>query len=213
MSEYIVRRANAPLPELTGRVFDPDTSEFFQVLNRAEIALYPWDESGYRPEARACVAFAEGGLSVLLAAREKTVQARETRCGGPVCVDSCLEFFLAPFPESDENYLNIEVNPLGTVHLGLGAGRAPRRVWACLPEGFDLQVSRHEGGWWAARYRLPGAFFREVFGLAPASGGVMRGNFYKCDESVHPHFGTWSPVRAPRPDFHRPECFGRIRIE
>ena len=41
----------------------------------------------------------------------------------------------------------------------------------------------------------------------------MRGNFYKCDESVHPHFGVWNPVATPQPDFHRPECFGILRLQ
>ena len=39
------------------------------------------------------------------------------------------------------------------------------------------------------------------------------GNFYKCDESLHPHFGSWNPIEAPAPDFHRPECFGKLMLE
>ena len=40
----------------------------------------------------------------------------------------------------------------------------------------------------------------------------MRGNFYKCDENAGAPFGSWAPVTAPAPDFHRPECFGRILL-
>ena len=151
MSEYVIRPLDAPLPDLSGRVFDPETCPPLRALDRAEIARYPWDTSGYRPEARAWVGWNEDGLHALLCAREAVIQARERRTGGAVCVDSCLEFFLMPFPEADANYLNIEVNPLGTVHLGLGAGRAPRRVWAELPEGLVLSVSAHSGCWWAVR--------------------------------------------------------------
>ncbi|MGI6239399.1 MAG: carbohydrate-binding family 9-like protein, partial [Christensenellales bacterium] len=37
-------------------------------------------------------------------------------------------------------------------------------------------------------------------------------NFYTCDESIHPHFGVWNHVAAAQPDFHRPECFGRLEF-
>ena len=41
----------------------------------------------------------------------------------------------------------------------------------------------------------------------------MMGNFYKCDENANAPFGSWAPIVAPKPDFHRPEYFGRIWIE
>ena len=211
MAEYTLRRLETPLPEIAGRAFDPD-ADAPRGLDWARVACYPWGESGYRPEARACAGWDEGGLRVLLCAREETIQALEKRTGGPVCVDSCLEFFLAPFPEADARYLNIEVNPAGTAHIGLGEGRAARRVWTEVPAGFDITVSRHAGGWWAVRYTIPMAFLRQVYGRTLTPGAAMRGNFYKCDESLHPHFGTWNPVTAPQPDFHRPECFGALRL-
>ena len=79
-----------------------------------------------------------------------------------------------------------------------------------LPEGMDIQASRHEDEWWAVRYRVPFALLRELFGREP--GARMRGNFYTCDETIHPHFGSWSPVASANPDFHRPECFGEIEF-
>jgi hypothetical protein len=46
------------------------------------------------------------------------------------------------------------------------------------------------------------------------AGHVARANFYKCgDETETPHFGAWSPVQTPQPDFHRPEFFGRLVFE
>ncbi|HOX40382.1 MAG TPA: carbohydrate-binding family 9-like protein [Candidatus Brocadiia bacterium] len=35
-------------------------------------------------------------------------------------------------------------------------------------------------------------------------------NFYRCGGVTDPQYGTWSPVAAPKPDYHRPECFGRL---
>lgn len=151
----------------------------------------------------------QGALAVTLCAREETIQAKETRFGGPVCVDSCLEFFLNPCPGAQDAYVNVEVNPLGTMHMGVGPGRGDRRVLARMPEGVNLSVSRR-GEWWAVRYFLPFSLLEALTGR-PAE-PVMAGNFYCCDESIHPHFGVWNPVIAPKPDFHRPECFGRLEF-
>ena len=62
-------------------------------------------------------------------------------------------------------------------------------------------------------FTLPGSFLQEIYGKQLSSGGIVKGNFYKCDETIHPHFGTWNRVIAPQPDFHRPECFGEMQVE
>lgn len=214
MSEYIIRNTAVALPDLTGKAFDPESCAFCAAADCAPIASHVWPEfAAYQPEARAYVAFENGDLKVLLCAKEETIRAEETRCGGAVCVDSCLEFFFMPFPEKDQRYLNIESNAAGTVHIGLGAGRPDRKVWTELPEGFSITASKHEGAWWAVAYTVPASFLKEIFGEALGAGCAFRANFYNCDETIHPHFGTWNPVVAPQPDFHRPECFGTVRIE
>ncbi|HEX8038127.1 MAG TPA: carbohydrate-binding family 9-like protein [Chryseosolibacter sp.] len=38
-------------------------------------------------------------------------------------------------------------------------------------------------------------------------------DFYKCGDNLpEPHFITWNDVKAPKPDFHLPEFFGRINF-
>ena len=54
---------------------------------------------------------------------------------------------------------------------------------------------------------------KSCYGSGLKPGVKLRGNFYNCDESIHPHFGTWNPVVAAQPDFHRPECFGDMQVE
>ena len=39
-------------------------------------------------------------------------------------------------------------------------------------------------------------------------------NFYKCgDETQKPHYLSWNPVKTSKPDFHRPEYFGKLIFE
>lgn len=207
---YAAGRWEGPRPELDGRVFDPE-QEAFCARPFAAIDQYVWDPEGYCPEARAYVARTAEGLLVLMCAREAEIIARETRVGGAVCRDSCLEFFLGARPSEGETYLNVEVNAAGVAHIGLGDGRHGRRVFEAVPKGMRISHSRHAGQWWAVCYNLPDALLTDCFGGAPEA--QMRCNFYTCDETIHPHYGSWSPVCAPQPDFHRPECFGQLCLE
>lgn len=207
MLTYAITPVASPLPELTGRPFDPD-AEPFCARPFAPIDRYAWG-GDYRPEARAYVGRDDAGLRVLLCAKEATISAQVTAFNGDVWTDSCLEFFFRPFAD-DPRYVNIEVNAAGAALIGLGAGRDGRRRLERCPDGMDFRASVHAGGWWAVAYTVPFRLIGTLYGRPWAPDAPFRGNFYCCDESLHPHFGSWSPVDAPTPDFHRPECFGRL---
>ena len=208
---YTVKKVGKALTVPEGE-FDPAKADF-QGTEDAVIGIYPWDESGYRPEAHARLGWNEEGLQVLCYAREKEIQAKETRFGGGVCVDSCLEFFFMPFPDQRKEYINCECNAAGVMHIGFGEGRNGRTVLQEPPAGLNVMHSLHKGEWWAVSYTVPIALIRSFTGCELKSGLSMKGNFYTCDESVHPHFGVWNPVKADHPDFHRPECFGDLTLE
>ena len=211
MREYGIARKTAPLPELTGRLFDPEMDDFCVGADYAPIDSYVWDATGYRPEARAYAVHDAQGLWILMCAQEAEICAQVEEFNGEVYQDSCLECFLQPI-EGDPRYLNVEVNPLGTALIGVGAGRFDRTRLQAMPGDMEMQASRHRGGWWAVRYRISWRLIANLFGRAPEPGTAMRGNFYKCDESIHPHFGSWAPVVNFRPDFHLPQWFGRLRL-
>ena len=212
MREYRIAPLTASLPELTGMVFDPESDAFCEENAYAPIDSYVWDGTGYCPEGRAYVAYDGEGLHVRMCALEKSVSAEVRAFNGEVYQDSCLEFFLKPF-EDDGRYLNIEVNAAGAGLIGIGAGRFDRRRLSEPPEGMEICASRHRENWWAISYVIPWAFIRAEFGRVPEPGDVMRGNFYKCDETLHPHFGSWAPVVNFRPDFHLPEWFGKLPLD
>jgi len=147
--EYIVKKLpeNAGCMPLDG-VFTPEgITGAYAALEEATVAEYAWPDEGYRPEVHARVGWNEKGLHVLMYANEPTIRAQCAEIGGKVCVDSCMEFFFMPFPEEDRRYFNAEMNPLGTLHLGLGEGRGNRvKIREQLPEGFEI-------------ISLPGHFF------------------------------------------------------
>lgn len=213
MAEYTLLRLKGELPDITGKVIDPDALLPGAVF--APISLYPWAaaEGNYTPEARAYLFYNENGLHGLLCAREQTIRAVETRFCGDVYLDSCLEAFLTPCPGSNADYVNVEMNAIGTVHLGIGAGRYDRRHPNAVPDGMNPRASGHDGHWWGVSFTLPMDFLRREFGLERLGPGMeMRGNFFACDSSIHTHHGVWNPISTPKPDFHRPELFGLLHF-
>lgn len=192
--------------------FDPAAlPEPWKGLNEARLDACPWGGE-YRPACGARVGWNESGIHVLMYAKEPEIRAEVTEIGGAVCTDSCLEFFLAPDAEKPL-YVNCEVNPLCVMHIGLGEGRHGRTVLKAIPEGFNATHSDHNGGWWAVSYTIPAAFLKEHFGVTPAAGQQMRGNFYKCgDLSAHVHYCMFKPYNTPKPDYHRPEQFASLAM-
>ncbi|NLG25247.1 MAG: hypothetical protein GX558_07810 [Clostridiales bacterium] len=213
MRSYVIKRIHGfSGVRLSGELEPGHLPPPFDALPRAAIDCYPWDDCGYCPPAFAVAGWDEQGIRLLLAADEPAIRAEVDRVGGPVCQDSCLEFFLRPSPGSAA-YLNVEATPRAVLHVGVGEGRHGRQVLTSLPDGFSPSHSVHRGRWWAVMYTVPAGFLRDRFGVALKSGLRMAGNFYKCgDLTAQPHWGMWQPYDLPQADFHRPELFGAIAL-
>ena len=149
----------------------------------------------------------DGGLSVRIETNEWPLRAVHTACNEEICEDSCVEFFFTP-NEGEKTYMNIEINPLGVSHIGLGDGRHGRRLLDIAGEGvlIETHITFREG--WAASVFLPYAFLNKHFASV---GDRWRMNCYKCgDLTPIEHYQTWNPVGVPAPDYHRPEFFGSL---
>ena len=181
----------------------------------AAVDCFPWGEQAkddYRPATFARLA-ADGTAIFVYMETDENEQRAETKGFGQTHTDSCMEFFLSPDPARSAEYLNWEFNPAGGMYLSVGTSRHNR---VDIPEEnyrevFRVKTAANEKGW-SLEYRIPLPFLQRFFPLAELNPGcVMRGNFYKCaDLSSRPHFGCWSPIRLPNPDFHCPDFFGKI---
>lgn len=189
-------------------------------IERADVDAYVWGgaERAYKTYGQLCYAKTDdekAGLYIHLFCEEKNTVSVETKPDGEVCMDSCMEFFFNMHEEgSDENrYLNIECNSLGVTHIGFGKDRYGRVFLDSLGvERFPVTVNIGADGWEITEF-VPEASLKKIFGLSDVNETtVMVGNFYKCDENANAPFGSWNPVVAQNPDFHRPECFGKIVI-
>ncbi len=183
------------------------------------VGHYLWLNNGYRPPVEARLCWSPGFLHVRFRVEERQVRVRYVKFQDPVYKDSCVEFFIDAFPESRLGYVNFETNAAGTLLCAFGPDRSNRRpLWPEDLAGFEVVSSIPgpvEGEYgakaWTLEYRVPLGLFRRLYDREIGSGHRAAANFYKCgDETATPHYGAWSPVGTPTPDFHRPEFFGEV---
>ena len=118
-----------------------------------------------------------------------------------------MEFFFTP-NEVDKQYINIEVNPLGVTHIGLGEGRHGRRLLDITGEDLAIETAIRFGKGWVACIFIPYSFLDKYFSCHT---DTFRMNSYKCgDLTVTKHFSVWNPIELPKPDYHQPAFFGKL---
>ncbi len=189
-------------------------------IERADVDSYVWGgaERAYKTFGQviyAATGDSDEGLYIRLFCEEKNPVSVETQPDGMVWMDSCMEFFFNMHDEgSDERrYLNIECNSLAVTLVGFGEGRDDRVFLDSLGvDRFPVKLSKGFDGWEIIHF-VPIASLKKIFGITEFNEStVMSGNFYKCDENADAPFGSWAPIVAPEPDFHRPEYFGKMVI-
>jgi len=149
---------------------------------------------------------------------------------GPVCYDSCVEFFIQP--QGLKGYFNFEINCIGTLHLSHIID--PKRDENGFAEAYS--VSKNEASNililaslgktaiipeieapldWSIEMTVPFVFFQKyIHGFkAPKKKDVWHGNLYKCgDKTSHPHWASWAPIGTEL-NFHVPDFFGNFHFD
>jgi len=191
-------------------------TKWWESTNSANVGFFPWSspcEDDFRPVTIARMAICDDSLHVFMETNETEIRVEEKGFSGLVYTDSCMELFLMPDPSNSAQYLNWEFNPAGAMYLSIGTHRFDRHDIRDddYRELFQVKTQTHNNGW-NLEFYIPLVFLRYCFpSLELKQGHVMRGNFYKCgDKTRKPHFGCWSPIDLPKPDFHCPGFFGNL---
>lgn len=185
-------------------------------LSALAVDHYLWLMNGYEPRVEARLCWSDKYLYARFRVGEKPAPVRYTKFQDPVYKDSCVEFFIDAFPAKKLGYVNLEMNAAGALLAAFGPDRAHREpLWPEDLAGMGLIVGQELwpefGEAWFVEYKLPLELFQKLYGEKIIAGHHAAANFYKCgDETETPHYGAWSPVETPSPDFHRPEFFGQI---
>ena len=182
------------------------------------IAELNWPEAfPYCPEATFRVAHDGKCLAVVYHVKGRDLRAVGLEDNSKVWQDSCCECFLKT---SDGEYMNFEMNCIGSLLVEKGAGRGDR---CFLPDDAVRSIRRYHS-LEHKTYDIAGGCFEwtlallipfELLGYDPAHlPQTIGANFYKCgDLTATPHYLSWNPVRTAVPDFHRPEFFGVLKLE
>ena len=184
---------------------------------KANITVYPWKLPGdYKPKTFAQAAIVKDkGFFVKMTCFEKNPKAVITEFYSTVCFDSCMECFFTM--GNGGKYVNLEMNSAGVSHIGLGEGRHGRVPVTDFIPAFPPISNTKDGEKWTAAALFTFGELESLFGVKKEElvpGYVFRANFYKCgDKTEFEHYGMWSRVDWPTPDFHRPEFFGEMVIE
>lgn len=185
-------------------------SPCWTVADTQSIDEYPWknEQRLYEPTSQFKVLHNEEALFIRFDIWEENIRATYTKPNDPVCRDSCVEFFFNP-DKNDNRYLSFEVNPLGTLLIGLSTSGKDLVYLEDSREIFDIQCNLKEG-FWQVSYKIPFAFIKKYFKNISTT---ISGNFMKCaDLSITPHHGSWNLIETDIPMFHVPEFFGKIKL-
>ena len=196
----------------------PKVDSFDQLdkFNKIAIDCVPWPEQfPLKPAVSARLAHSDTAIFIRFDVMEQGVRAVCTEANGPVWEDDCVEFFVKD-PASD-HYYNFENNCIGT---GLVARRLSRDEFTFLDELSASRIVRRASlpcqpvnidgpQAWCLEIEIP----FEILDC-PKKPEMLLGNFYKCgDKTNQAHFLCWNPIETEKPDFHRPEFFGRMILE
>lgn len=176
------------------------------------------NEFSYQPLCAVSLAHGDSHIAILYHVRGMDLRAASLDDNGKIWEDSCCEFFVQK--PGENTYSNFEMNCIGSILGATGEGRN-NRVKRDTEE--LKKVIRY-----SSLKKLPYDKSNEIFSwevamLVPFSilgfsqhekPDVLYANFYKCgDKTAHPHFLSYFPIKCEKPDFHRPDFFGKLMLQ
>ena len=218
---YSIHRTTTP-PALTGGWDDA----VWGAVPALVVDRFHAKSGDHHPTTRAKLLYDSNGLYVIFDVQDRYVECVCTQPQGPVCRDSCVEFFVQPSPPGP--YFNFEINCGGTplVHFmedwRIIPGQGFKKntpVSAALLQQLHIYHSlprmvhppRSNPTRWCVEYFIPFGLFEHYLGpLGEPSQRIWRGNFYKCGSS-HAHWASWAPL-GEELNFHQPRYFGTLQF-
>ena len=175
------------------------------------------------PETKAALMYDSENLYGRFTVRDKFVIAKATQNMEHVWKDSCVELFFTPSDKVAEGYFNLEMNCTGVIYMQHQISRGEGRISipeenlrsvitrTTLTEPIPKEIKTETE--WELVFKFPFELMKRFHPgfILPEPGVIWSGNFNKCaDESSNPHWITWNKIELPKPEFHRPDFFGKF---
>ncbi|MCJ8296867.1 MAG: carbohydrate-binding family 9-like protein [Colwellia sp.] len=212
MSQYTIKKT-ATIHNAAS--FSPD----WQAITAIAINNFPWYQTGPKQDTQVKLSATKDTLFIQIIAQDNYSYAKQTELNHMlICQDSCVEFFFSPSGVLGSNYVNLEVNCCGTLHLAYGTGRDKRQFISLeaasliqrktsinSPVKFESEDDKE----WIVEIALPFAAIEQLTG-ENVNKDKWFANFYRCGGRTEPQYAVWNNIDVPEPDYHRPEHFGEL---
>jgi hypothetical protein len=184
---------------------------------------YHWAKYPYQPSVKVKCLYSDKYLYLRFEVQEDAIQSTATKINDFVYIDSCIEFFCSP-ETGKPHYYNLEMNCCGNVFMAYGPDRKAREFVpvpvlekissSSTVPGPTKAISPNDKKW-EIEIKVPWQVYQSLSKIPiPTSGSIWKGNFYKCGDKLPKlHYGSWTKIDVPNPDFHRPEFFGELVFE
>ena len=146
---------------------------------------------------------------------DRDIWATHTHRDAPLWEEEVIELFVAPGADDPASYLELEVNPLGTIFDARVANPYGRRDTMSVDTSWDaaglfVEVDRPSPRSWRVQLAIP---WRDLCDGVPPR--VWRANFFRIERprDGDAEFSCWSPTLTQPPDFHKPAFFGTLVLD
>lgn len=174
-----------------------------------------WGYTEYVPNVYVQLTYNETGFDVKFTVEESNPLCEKTENFGNIHEDSCVEFFAMFDPENSDKYINFEVNAIGTVKAAI---RTCREDFQFLSqediESLNIKTEISEE-FWTVSYHISADLLEKLYPKFNVKKcNYIMANFYKCgNKTAVEHYLSLFEINCAKPDFHRPEYFGRINLK
>lgn len=189
------------------RKTDLESAETFKVDTRL------WD-SPAGPDVSVQLVYDDAAFRIKFTVAEINPLAEKTEHYQFVHEDGCVEFFVNFAPEETARYINFETNANGIMNPSFRADRYDSQPLT-LEEIESLNIKAEVfDTYWTLTYDMPFDFIKhyyKTFDIGKCE--YIIGNLQKCAHNVLPRIRlSYFPIGCEKPDFHRPEYFGRFDV-
>lgn len=184
------------------------------------IDCFPWYEKGLKQLTYAQLALTNSTLMIKVVAIDQHASGTRLDANTSVYLDSCFEFFLSPQSKKRTEYINFEINCIGTMYLAYNTPEGDKcatldqinevSIKTSFDKGVVKQVSASDSEW-TLEIEIPLSLIEDLYG-EPISEERWYGNFYRCGGDVDPQYAVWNPITWDVPSFHQPLQFGQLDI-
>jgi hypothetical protein len=188
-------------------------------VKTAEISNFIREVPAFRPVTELKIQYDDENIYVIFRVHDRYVRCITNTINGAVWKDAAVELFFCPDTTKPNSYFNLEINCGGTALLGFRSKKPTEEdiktivIAHSLPEIVDPEIS--DPVVWTLEYRIPLSMLEKYTTITqPAKGVRWKANFSKIAENnSNPHHMTWSPITAPKPNFHMPQYFGTLQFQ